>query len=47
KFLVETHHLQKDLYTLLGWAQNNAVELRGLNAGPTRLDDVFRSIGSE
>lgn len=46
-FLVETLGLQKDLYTLLGWAQDNAVELRGLEAGPTRLDDVFRSIGSD
>ncbi|WP_174548005.1 ABC transporter ATP-binding protein [Nocardiopsis dassonvillei] len=46
-FLVETLGLQKDLYTLLGWAQDNAVELRGLEAGPTRLDDVFRSIGDD
>ncbi|WP_150255655.1 ABC transporter ATP-binding protein [Nocardiopsis deserti] len=46
-FLVETLGLQKDLYTLLGWAQDHAVELRGLEAGPTRLDDVFRSIGSD
>lgn len=47
KFLVETHHLQKDLYTLLRWAQDHTVELRDLEAGPTRLDDVFRSIGNE
>ncbi len=46
-FLVETLGLQQDLYTLLGWARDNAVELRGLEAGPTRLDDVFRSIGSD
>jgi len=46
-FLIETSGLQKDLYTLLGWAQDHAVELRGLEAGPTRLDDVFRAIGSE
>jgi ABC-2 type transport system ATP-binding protein len=45
-FVVETFSLQKDLHTLLGWAQDNAVELRGLEAGPTRLDDVFRAIGS-
>ncbi|MEU6646899.1 ABC transporter ATP-binding protein [Saccharomonospora sp. NPDC046836] len=44
KFLIETHHLQKDLFTLLRWAQDHAVELRELEAGPTRLDDVFRAI---
>jgi ABC-2 type transport system ATP-binding protein len=47
RFLVETLGLQKDLYTLLGWAQDNAVELRDLEAGPTRLDDVFRAIGDD
>lgn len=46
-FLVETTGLQKDLHVLLNWAQDHAVELRELQAGPTRLDDVFRSIGSE
>ncbi|MGJ6962848.1 ABC transporter ATP-binding protein [Streptosporangium sp. G11] len=46
-FLVETFGLQKDLYTLLGWAQEHSVELRELQAGPTRLDDVFRAIGSD
>jgi ABC-2 type transport system ATP-binding protein len=46
-FLVETLGLQKDLHLLLGWAQDHAVELRELQAGPTRLDDVFRSIGSQ
>ncbi|MFD5897580.1 MULTISPECIES: ABC transporter ATP-binding protein [unclassified Streptomyces] len=46
-FLVETFGLQNDLYALLGWAHANAIELRELQAGPTRLDDVFRSIGSE
>lgn len=45
RYLVETFALQKDMYTLLGWAQDNAVELRDLEAGPTRLDDVFRAIG--
>ncbi|WP_017583329.1 ABC transporter ATP-binding protein [Nocardiopsis valliformis] len=45
-FLIETRGLQKDLYLLLGWAQDHAVELRDLAAGPTRLDDVFRSIGN-
>ncbi|QWF78925.1 ABC transporter ATP-binding protein [Amycolatopsis sp. CA-230715] len=44
KFLVETFELQKDLYTLLGWAQDNAIELGELEAGPTSLDDVFRAI---
>jgi ABC-2 type transport system ATP-binding protein len=44
QFLVETFGLQKDLHTLLGWAQDHAVELHDLRAGPTRLDDVFRAI---
>ncbi|WP_250008380.1 ABC transporter ATP-binding protein [Actinoplanes sp. M2I2] len=43
---VETFDLQKDLYLLLGWAQDNGVELRDLSAGPTRLDDVFRAINA-
>ncbi|MEV4077292.1 ABC transporter ATP-binding protein [Nonomuraea fuscirosea] len=43
-FLIETHQLQKDLFVLLRWAQDNAIELRELAAGPTRLDDVFRAI---
>ncbi|WP_031172061.1 ABC transporter ATP-binding protein [Streptosporangium roseum] len=47
KFLIETFGLQKDLHTLLRWAQDHAVELRELQAGPTRLDDVFRAIGSD
>ncbi|MFE7569559.1 ABC transporter ATP-binding protein [Streptomyces sp. NPDC057539] len=46
-FLVETFSLQKDLSTLLRWAESHAVELRELQAGPTRLDDVFRAIASE
>lgn len=46
-FLIETFGLQKDLHTLLRWAQDHSVELRGLQAGPTRLDDVFRAIGSD
>jgi ABC-2 type transport system ATP-binding protein len=45
RLLVETFDLQKDLSTLLGWAQQNGLELRDLEAGPTRLDDVFRAIG--
>jgi ABC-2 type transport system ATP-binding protein len=47
KFLIETFSLQKDLFTLLGWAHDNAVELGQLESGPTRLDDVFRAIGHE
>jgi ABC-2 type transport system ATP-binding protein len=47
KFLIETFDLPKDLYILLGWAHANAVELRELEAGPTRLDDVFRAIGND
>ncbi|MEU6679053.1 ABC transporter ATP-binding protein [Streptomyces sp. NPDC046925] len=45
-FLVKTFGLQKDLHVLLGWAHANAVELGELQAGPTRLDDVFRAIGT-
>jgi len=44
---IETLDLQRDLHTLLRWAHDHAVELRGLEAGPTRLDDVFRAIGTE
>jgi ABC-2 type transport system ATP-binding protein len=43
-FLIETFSLQKDLAVLLRWAQDHAVELQELQAGPTRLDDVFRAI---
>ncbi|MEU5551930.1 MULTISPECIES: ABC transporter ATP-binding protein [unclassified Micromonospora] len=44
--VVETFALQKDLHVLLRWAEEHAVELRDLTAGPTRLDDVFRALGS-
>ncbi|MGV9382295.1 ABC transporter ATP-binding protein [Nonomuraea sp. NPDC003707] len=47
KYLIETFGLQKDLHTLLRWAQDHAVELRDLQGGPTRLDDVFRALGSD
>ncbi|GAA3928813.1 ABC transporter ATP-binding protein [Actinomadura viridis] len=47
RFLIETFNLPKDLHTLLQWAQDNSLEPQELEAGPTRLDDVFRSIGSE
>ncbi|AXK34760.1 ABC transporter ATP-binding protein [Streptomyces armeniacus] len=43
---IETFSLQKDLNVLLHWAQDHDVELHDLHAGPTRLDDVFRSISS-
>ncbi|GLW12795.1 multidrug ABC transporter ATP-binding protein [Microtetraspora sp. NBRC 13810] len=46
-FLIETFGLQEDLHTLLRWAQDHEVELRELQAGPTRLDDVFRALDSE
>ncbi|QFG22315.1 ABC transporter ATP-binding protein [Actinomadura sp. WMMB 499] len=46
RFVIETHNLPKDLYALLHWAHHNGVEPQELEAGPTRLDDVFRSIGS-
>ncbi|WP_431946333.1 ABC transporter ATP-binding protein [Micromonospora marina] len=44
KARVETFALQQDLHVLLRWAQDHAVELQGLEAGPTRLDDVFRAL---
>ncbi|ALG15384.1 ABC transporter ATP-binding protein [Kibdelosporangium phytohabitans] len=47
RFRIETFSLQKDLLGLLLWAQDHAVELTELAAGPTRLDDVFRSIGND
>ncbi|MFC3455701.1 ABC transporter ATP-binding protein [Amycolatopsis speibonae] len=47
KFVIETFGLQKDLHTLLRWAQDNAIELQDLEAGPTRLDDVFRAIDND
>ncbi|WP_328340448.1 ABC transporter ATP-binding protein [Micromonospora sp. NBC_00421] len=46
KVVVETFGLQEDLHLLLRWAQDHAVELQGLEAGPTRLDDVFRAISN-
>lgn len=47
KHLIHTHALQSDLHTLLGWAHRSGVELRELEAGPTRLDNVFRSIARD
>ncbi|MEU1748127.1 ABC transporter ATP-binding protein [Micromonospora arida] len=46
KVVIETFELQKDLHLLLGWAQDHAMDLRDLAAGPTRLDDVFRAINN-
>jgi len=45
-YVVETFDLQADLKQLLDWADDHAVELRGLSANPTRLDDVFRALGT-
>ncbi|HEY9556215.1 MAG TPA: ABC transporter ATP-binding protein, partial [Acidimicrobiales bacterium] len=42
--LIETFDLQGDLKRLLDWSDANAVELIGLSAEPTQLDDVFRSL---
>ncbi|MEU1304522.1 ABC transporter ATP-binding protein [Streptomyces shenzhenensis] len=46
-FRIETFSLQEDLYRLLGWAHDAGTDLRELQAGPTRLDDVFRAITGE
>jgi len=43
-FHIETFNLQEDLHRLLDWAYDAGVELQGLEAGPTRLDDVFRTL---
>lgn len=42
--LIETQSLQRDLLTLLRWADEQNVELTDLSAGPTSLDDVFRTL---
>ncbi|MBM9469476.1 ABC transporter ATP-binding protein [Nakamurella leprariae] len=46
RLLVETFDLQGDLLTLLTWARANDIELQQLDAGPTRLDDVFRAVSA-
>jgi ABC-2 type transport system ATP-binding protein len=46
-YVIETFDMQADLKQLLDWADAHAVELRGLAAAPTRLDDVFRAVGSQ
>ncbi|TWD82544.1 ABC-2 type transport system ATP-binding protein [Kribbella amoyensis] len=43
-YRIETFELEPDLRTLLNWAHSAAVPLAELEAGPTRLDDIFRSI---
>ena len=43
-FHVETFDLQGDLHRLLTWAHDMGVELDDLEAGPVRLDDVFRAL---
>jgi ABC-2 type transport system ATP-binding protein len=43
-YVIRTFQLQHDLTELLAWADANAVELLGLSAAPTRLDDVFRTL---
>lgn len=45
-FRVETFHLQDDLHRLLVWADEHGVQLQDLQAGPTRLDDVFRAVAT-
>ncbi|ASO18665.1 ABC-2 type transport system ATP-binding protein [Actinoalloteichus hoggarensis] len=47
RFVIRTPDRQRDLYLLLRWAREHAVELQELEAGPTRLDDVFRAIGDD
>ena len=46
-YLIETFDLQTDLKQLLDWADAHAVELIGLSAAPTRLDDVFRALDAD
>lgn len=45
--VVETFELQRDLHALLAWADDHRLELADLEAGPTRLDDVFRALDSD
>ncbi len=46
-YVIHTFQLQHDLLRLLAWADTNDVELVGLSAAPTRLDDVFRSLDTQ
>lgn len=45
--VIHTFQLQHDLTALLDWANANSVELAGLSAAPTSLDDVFRSLDTQ
>jgi len=45
--LIRTQALQEDLRTLLNWAETRGTVLHDLAAGPTRLDDVFRSVSRD
>jgi ABC-2 type transport system ATP-binding protein len=45
--LIHTQALQQDLRTLLNWAETQGTVLHDLAAGPTRLDDVFRSVSRD
>lgn len=46
-YRIETFDFQTDLKQLLDWADVHAVELLGLSASPTQLDDVFRAVDAE
>ena len=47
QYVIESLDLQRDLTRLLDWAAVHEVELVGLSAAPTRLDDVFRSLDTD
>lgn len=46
-YVIRTFQLQHELTELLTWADANAVELLGLSAAPTGLDDVFRTLDTQ
>jgi ABC-2 type transport system ATP-binding protein len=46
-YVIHTFQLQRDLTQLLAWADARNLELIGLSAAPTRLDDVFRSLDTQ
>jgi ABC-2 type transport system ATP-binding protein len=46
-YVIETFALARDLKELLQWAEDRQVDLQGLSAGPTRLDDVFRALDTD
>jgi ABC-2 type transport system ATP-binding protein len=46
-YLIETFDLQADLKRLLDWAHEGTVDLLGLSAAPSRLDDVFRDLEAQ